>query len=137
MSQFLSSEDSPSVVFVKAISDLMRVNSIVLNTQKVTGYDSSTFDGFEDENYFYFNPELVFKKVRSFCVASNIVFNMDLKEIVTTLYDDGIIKAASNGKGKQTYCVRINVGNGKKQNFLKISKETFRKVLDDSLDIVW
>lgn len=137
MSQFLSSEDSPSVVFVKAISDLMRVNSIVLNTQKVTGYDSSTFDGFEDENYFYFNPELVFKKVRSFCVASNIVFNMDLKEIVTTLYDDGIIKTASNGKGKQTYCVRINVGNGKKQNFLKISKDTFHRVLDDSIDIVW
>lgn len=137
MSQAISSEDSPSVMFIKTVNDLMRVGTIVLGTGKIAMHDVEKFDGFDDENYFYFNPELIFKKVRSFYMASNIDFSMDLKEIIVALYDDGIIKTASNGKGKHTYCVRIGVGDGKKQNFLKISKEMFQKVLDDSMDTVW
>lgn len=137
MSQAISSEDSPSVLFIKTINDLMRVGTIVLGTGKIAVYDIDKFDGFDDADYFYFNPETVFKKVRSFLSASNIDFAMDLNEIKAALYDDGIIKAASNGKGKRTYCVRLGVGDGKKQNFLKISKEVFHKVLDDSIDIVW
>ena len=137
MSLAISSEDSPSILFIKTINDLMRVGTIILGTGKITVYDIGKYDGFDDANYFYFNPELVFKKVRSFLMASNIEFVMDLKEIIIALYEDGIIKTASNGKGKRTYCVRIGVGDGKKQNFLKISKEIFHKVLDDSMDIVW
>ncbi len=137
MSQVISSEDSPSTLFIKTINDLMRVGTIVLGTGKIAMHDVDKFDGFDDTNYFYFNPEMIFKKVRSFLTASNIDFTMDLNEIKVALYDDGIIKAASNGKGKRTYCVRLGVGDGKKQNFLKISKEVFRKVLDDSMDIVW
>ena len=137
MSQAISSEESPSVLFIKTINDLMRVGTIVLGTGKMTVHDVGKYDGFDDLDYFYFNPEMVFKKVRSFLTASNVDFPMDLNEIKIALYDDGIIKAASNGKGKRTYCVRIGVGDGKKQNFLKISKVVFRKVLDDSMDIVW
>ncbi len=137
MSQAISSEDSPSSLFIKTINDLMRVGTIVLGTGKIAMHDIETYDGFDDADYYYFNPEVVFKKVRSFYSASNIDFAMDLREMIVALYDDGIIKTASNGKGKQTYCVRIAVGDGKKQSFLKISKERFRKVLDDSIDIVW
>lgn len=137
MSQAISSEDSPSVLFIKTINDLMRVGTIVLGTGKMTVHDVGKYDGYDDLDYFYFNPEMIFKKVRSFLSASNIDFPMDLNEIKVALYDDGIIKAASNGKGKRTYCVRIGVGDGKKQNFLKISKVMFRKVLDNSIDIVW
>lgn len=137
MSQAISSEDSPSSMFIKTVNDLMRVGTIVLGTGKIAMHDIERFDGFDDMNYYYFNPEMIFKKVRSFYMASNIDFTMDLKEIIIALYDDGIIKTASNGKGKRTYCVRIGVGDGKKQNFLKISKETFNKVLDDSMDTVW
>lgn len=137
MSQAISSEDSPSALFIKTINDLMRVGTIVLGTGKMAMHDIDKFDGFDDIDYFYFNPEMVFKKVRSFLLASNVDFAMDLKEITVALYDDGILKAAPNGKGKRTYCVRIGVGDGKKQNFLKISKEVFHKVLDDSTDIVW
>ncbi len=137
MSQAISSEDSPSALFIKTINDLMRVGTIVLGTGKITVYDIDKFDGFDDADYFYFNPETIFKKVRSFLIASNIDFAMDLNEIKVALYDDGILKTASNGKGKRTYCVRLGVGDGKKQNFLKISKKVFRKILDDSTDIVW
>lgn len=137
MSQAISTEDSPSALFIKTINDLMRVGTIVFGTGKIAKQDIEKFDGFDDSEYFYFNPEAVFKKVRSFYLASNIDFAMDLREMIVALYDDGIIKAAPNGKGKQTYCVRIGVGDGKKQSFLKISKEIFRKVLDDSMDIVW
>ena len=137
MSQAISSEDSPSVLFIKTINDLMRVGTIVLGTGKMTVHDVGKYDGYDDLDYFYFNPEMIFRKVRSFLAASNIDFPMDLNEIKVALYDDGIIKAASNGKGKRTYCVRVGVGDGKKQNFLKISKVVFQKVLDDSMDTVW
>ena len=137
MSQAISTEDSPSSLFIKTINDLMRIGTIVLGTGKITVHDIGKYDGFDDTNYFYFNPEMVFKKVRSFYMASNIDFAMDLREITIALYDDGIIKAASNGKGKRTYCVRVGIGDGKKQNFLKISKEVFQKVLDDSIETVW
>lgn len=137
MSQAISSEDSPSVLFIKTINDLMRVGTIVLGTGKIAMHDIDKFDGFDDMEYFYFNPEMVFKKVRSFLMASNIDLAMDLKEMLIALYDDGILKTAPNGKGKRTYCVRLGVGDGKKQNFLKISKVIFRKVLEDSMDTVW
>ena len=137
MSQAISSDDSPAILFIKTINDLMRVGTIVLGTGKIAMHDIDKFDGFDDMEYFYFNPEIVFKKVRSFLMASNIDLTMDLKEMQMALYDDGLLKTAPNGKGKQTYCVRIGVGNGKKQNFLKISKVIFRKVLEDSIDVVW
>lgn len=137
MSQAVSSEDSPSMLFIRALNELMGVKSIVLATRKITEQDLATYDGFEDENYLYFNPTTVFKKVRNFYMASNIEFVMDIKEIVAALYDDGIIKTSPNGSGKQTYYARVSISNGKKQNFLKIHKEKFKHVLDDSLENVW
>lgn len=137
MSQAISTEDSPSTMFIKTLHELMRVKNIVLATRKITEQDLSIYDGFEDENYLYFNPTTIFKKVRSFYLANNIEFAMDLKEIVVALYDDGIIKASPNGNGKQTYYFRGSIGKGKKQNFLRVHKVKFQQILDDSLDTVW
>lgn len=54
MSQAISSEDSPSVLFIKTINDLMRVGTIVLGTGKIAMHDIDKFDGFDDMDYFYF-----------------------------------------------------------------------------------
>jgi len=137
MSQAVSSEDSPSTMFIKTLNELMKIKSIVLATRKITEQDLATYDGFEDENYLYFNPTTIFRKVRSFYIANNIEFAMDLKEVVVALYDDGIIKTSPNGNGKQTYYFRGSIGKGKKQNFLRVHKVKFQQILDDSLDTVW
>ncbi len=125
ISQEMSKEESPSEVFIQAIAVLMRMNQIVLNTEKIKMSEVSEYDGFEDEKYFYLNPETVHKKVVAFVNRTNRYFPYDLREIQVMLADDKIIKTASNGMGKRTFCTRIPVGNGKKLSFLKIPKEIF------------
>lgn len=134
ISQELSVVEAPSISFIKAVDELMRINQIVLNTDKIMQTETSAYDGFEDNKYFYFNPELVYKKVIAFLAQTNRYFSLDMREVFVALYDEGIIKASSNGAGKKTYCARISVGNGKKLNFLKIDKEVFVKALNDSID---
>ena len=50
------------------------------------------------------------------------------------LADDKIIKTASNGPGKRTFCARIPVGGGKKMSFLKISKDIFEAISEGRFD---
>lgn len=136
MSQEMSVVESPSILFIRTIDELMRINQIILNTEKIMQTETSSYDGFEDEKYFYFNPELVYKKVLAFLAQTNRYLPLELREVMSALYDEGLIKASSNGAGKKTYCARIAIGDGKKQNFLKISKEIFEKVLNDNVEKV-
>lgn len=127
-SQALTEEESPGIEFVKAVAALIRMNSIVLNKTKVRMTGATIYDGFEDEANFYFNPESVHKKVVLFFKQTNRYFPYDLREIEAILADEGIIKTASNGTGKRTYCVRIKIDNGAKYNFLKIKKTIFEEI---------
>lgn len=136
-SQEMSTTESPSILFIKTVNDLMRINHIVLNTDRIMQTETSMYDGFLDEKYYYFNPEVVYKKVVAFLTQINHYFPLDLKEVMVALFEDGIIKASSNGTGKKTYCARIAVGNGKKQNFLKVSKERFDKLIKDSIEEIF
>ena len=130
ISEALSSEESPAITFVQAVAALMRMNKVVLNTDKVRMAEVSEYDGFEDDTFLYFNPDTVHKKVAAFLRQTNRFFPFELKEILALLADDGIIRTASNGAGKRTYCVRVAVGKGKKHNFLKIRKTIFEAVCD-------
>lgn len=134
ISEEMSTEESPSVTFVQAIFALMRTNQIVLNTDKVKMAEVSEYDGFEDGNFLYFNPDIIHKKVVAFLQQTNRYFPYEPKEVWSMLADDGIIKTASNGPGKRTYCVRIPVGNGTKHNFIKIRKVIFEAVCEGNYD---
>lgn len=94
----------------------------------------SEYDGFEDENFLYFNPDIIHKKAVAFLQQTNRYFPYDPKEVWSMLADDRIIKTAPNGSGKRTYCVRIAVGNGARHNFIKISKIIFEAVCEGNYD---
>lgn len=133
ISQSVSKEEEPSVTFIKAIDSLMRIKEIRL-TDKNMLLKASTYDGFEDENYFYFNPQNTHRKVVKYLSLSNNYYPLDLRETLSALYEDKIIKSAPNGCGKRTFCVRVLVGEGKKHSFIKISKDTFYRVIAENTD---
>lgn len=134
ISEGLSSEESPGITFIQAIAELMRVGQVMLNTDKVKMAEVSEYDGYEDDNFLYFNPEIIHKKVVSFLQRTNRYFPFEPKEVHAMLADDGIIKTASNGVGKRTYCVRIPIGNGRKHNFLKIRKTIYESICEGNYD---
>lgn len=133
ISQSVSKEEEPSVTFIKAIDSLMRIKEIRL-TDKNMLLKASSYDGFEDENYFYFNPQNTHRKVVKYLSLSNNYYPLDLRETLSALYEDKIIKSAPNGCGKRTFCVRVLVGEGKKHSFIKISKDTFYRVIAENTD---
>ena len=110
ISEELSKDESPAVLFVKSIASLMRVGNITLCKDKLMISETAEFDGFMDEQFYYFNPDLVQKKVVAFLSQTNSYFPYDQREIQSLLADEQISKTAPNGKGKRTLCVRILVG---------------------------
>lgn len=130
ISEELSTEESPSDIFIEAIAALLRTGHIRLCAEKRMLTEVETADGFEDENFLHFNPDVVHKKVAAFLRQTNRYFPYDLKEVLAMLADDRIIQTASNGQGKRTYCARVLVGNGHKYNFMKIRKVVFNSVIN-------
>ena len=133
ISQSVSKEEEPSVTFIKAIDSLMRIKEIRL-TDKSMLLKATTYDGFEDKEYFYFNPQNTHRKVVKYLSLSNNFYPLDLRETLSALYEDKMIKSAPNGYGKRTFCVRVLVGEGKKHSFIKISKDIFYRVIAENTD---
>lgn len=134
ISEELSKDESVGTIFVKAIAALMRVGNIKLIEDRMMLSDVAGSDGFMDEQFFYFNPDLVHKKVVAFLGQTNIYFPYDLKEVQSLLGDERISQTAPNGNGKRTLCARISVGNGKKYNFLKIRRTIFEAVVEGTFE---
>lgn len=135
-SQMMSTEESPGVIFIQALAALMRVRQILVNTEKIMISGDTTFDGFEDDSFYYFNPESIHKKIVAFLGGINRYFPYEPKEIQAILADERIIQTAPNGSGKRTFCVRIKIGeSNNKQNFLKIRKTIFSLICEGNYSI--
>ena len=131
LSQSMSTEESPSRVFIKTLDNLERIGQIKIKNGKMLPSDLSVFDGFYVGDYLYLNPELVHKKVIQFLRQSNVFFPFDTREMEIMLAEDGISKTSSNGSGKKTLCARVKIGNERKYNFIKIPMEIYKKVIAD------
>ena len=59
---------------------------------------------------------------------------MDVSDVLGMLFEDKIIKSYSNGNNKRTYLARVVVEKGKKQGFIKISKEVYSAIIDDKYE---
>ncbi len=134
ISEQISVDESPSEIFVKAIESLMRMGTVKMGEKKTSMIETSIYDGYVDDDFYYFVPESVHKKAVAFLGQTNRYFPYDCKEILTFLADDGISQTASNGAGKRTLCARISIGNGKKEKFLKIRRSVFDAVVDGSFE---
>lgn len=128
--ELLIQEEAYGEIFIKGMNALMVVNKITLCKNKMLSEHVDVYDGFEDDKYFYFLPEVTYAKTINFLGQTRQFIPFDLRDLVISMHEDGIIKTYSNGDGKKTYFARINVGNERKQKFLKISKSIFYAVVD-------
>ncbi len=134
ISEQMSTNESPSEIFIKGVESLMRMGIVKIGDGKQSTLGTTVYDGYTEGEFYYFIPESVHKKVIAFFKQTNRYFPFDCKEVLMFLADDGISKTASNGAGKRTLCTRISMGNGKKMNFLKIQRSVFDAVVEGSYD---
>lgn len=133
MNQELSIEENPSTEFIKAIDVLIDKGVINIGT-KEEFIKTKNFDGFEEKGYMYLLPAEIIAKVSQYYRNLNRYWNMDVRDVLGMLFEDKIIKSYSNGNNKRTYLARVVVEKGKKQGFIKISKEVYSAIIDDKYE---
>lgn len=133
MNQELSIEENPSTEFIKAIDVLIDKGCINIGT-KEEFIKTKNFDGFEEKGYMYLLPAEIIAKVSQYYRNLNRYWNMDVSDVLGMLFEDKIIKSYSNGNNKRTYLARVVVEKGKKQGFIKISKEVYSAIIDDKYE---
>lgn len=119
-----------SELFINTMATLMNTKEIVLKESKLVEGDLVSYDGFTDENYFYFLPDRVYAKCTKHIQQIGQYLPFDMKEMSIELYQDGFIKKFSNGKNHKTYFCRLKISNSMKINFWKIRKDIFIKTVD-------
>lgn len=133
-SELIVQEEPLSIQFIRNIYTLMCCGKIVLHNEKLQSAQLATYTGFEDENYYYFLPEPTYVEASKLMSQTGDYLPYDLNELVKSLCEDNISVSSPNGKGKKTYYSRIDIGNGKKYNFLKIKKSVFYNILEGNFD---
>lgn len=133
LSEELSIEENPSTEFIKAIDVLIDKGYINIGT-KEEFIKTKNFDGFEEKGYMYLLPAEIIAKVSQYYRNLNRYWNMDVSDVLGMLFEDKIIKSYSNGNNKRTYLARVVVEKGKKQGFIKISKEVYSAIIDDKYE---
>lgn len=125
-SEEISQEETPALMFVKALNILRAQNKLIL-ARKEDYIRGGKYCGFEDENFVFLEPEAIYEQVLRYLRNINKFFPLDMRETVIALYEEGIIKTYSNGTGKKTYYARIALGK-QKYKFIKISKKILQAV---------
>ncbi|MCI5873845.1 MAG: hypothetical protein MR012_09265 [Roseburia sp.] len=129
-SQMLTDEDTPGVMFVKALKNLIELKELRI-CEKENFVFAGNMDGFEDSGDFYLVPERVFEKVMQHFSIVKEYFPLDLRETVVALHEEGFIKTYANGRGKRTYYARVSLDKGNKTKFLRISRKVLEQFGED------
>lgn len=127
-SEMLSNEENPARVFMKAVGTMMENKKLHLAERRLQAVDLTVFDGFEDDNYFYLLPDNVYRKVISWLKMGGLYFNIDINQLGSILVDEGYAVPTPNGKNIKLNYSRIDVGEGRKVKFLKISKKVIQQL---------
>lgn len=123
-------EEPITTKVVKALNQMMVDKRICLCNRRPTYKDIALIDGFEDENFLYLIPEKVFVKLTDYYKRMNTNLGYDLPDLLETLADEGVIRTHKNGKKARVFGKRIDVGGGKKLQFIEIRKTIFEERLN-------
>lgn len=128
-SELLSVEEEPALRFMRTLVDLIEQGKLSITSERPVELSSPyDVDGFTDANYFYLLPDNVYSKVTNYLKAGGLYFGIDRDHLGKLLCREGYAIPAPNGKNKQTYYHRIDVGNGRKIRFLKIPHDVMTKI---------
>ena len=124
----------PRMTALASFSSNKSLISLSGNEQQISAWITKNFDGFEEKGYMYLLPAEIIAKVSQYYRNLNRYWNMDVSDVLGMLFEDKIIKSYSNGNNKRTYLARVVVEKGKKQGFIKISKEVYSAIIDDKYE---
>lgn len=127
-SEMLSVEEEPALRFMKVLVDMWEKGKISVESERLSEMTISYTDGFSDADYLYLLPENVYLKVTNYLRTGGLYLGVDREHLGKMLCNEGYAVATPNGKNKQTYYARVDMGAGRKINFLKIPKEVFFKI---------
>jgi len=132
-SELQSTEEDSALIFMKTIADMLSSGKLLVSSEKNSNLVTSYYDGFMDENYVYLLPEDVYTKVTSYLTKCGIYFWVDMNHLGSMLCKEGYAISTPNGANKRVYYARVNLGEGRKVNFIKIPKKVIEK-LQDSME---
>lgn len=127
-SEMISVEDEPALRFMKVVVDMLEKGKISVESERLSETTISYSDGFCDADYFYLLPENVYLKVTTYLRTGGLYFGVDREHLGKLLCSEGYAVASSNGKNKQIYYHRVDMGGKRKISFLKIPKEVIYKI---------
>lgn len=120
--------------FLKAIHELILSRQIVLSEYRPNLENIPHLDGFVDEEYLYFLPEKLYVKVSEYLKKLGSPLGYEMSDLLQTLADEGIIKTHPNGKNARLFGKRIDLGGGRKIQFIEIKKVVYDAVLEGNWD---
>lgn len=127
-SEMISVEDEPALRFMKVVVDMLEKGKISIDSERLSEMTISCSDGFCDADYFYLLPENIYLKVTNYLRAGGLYFGVDREHLGKLLCSEGYAVASPNGKNKQIYYARVDMGAGRKINFLKIPRVVINKI---------
>lgn len=130
-SEQMSETEEPAKLFMRTLINMMNNNQVKVIEDHRSNFLGSKSDGFQDKGYVYLLPEQTYKKVAAelYHIGGQIALSLD--ELTKMLFHEGYIMAIANGAGKKTYYARIELENGKKIKFWKISKSVIEQLTDE------
>lgn len=123
-------EESPGVMFISGVLSLIKSGQISIKAGKFKEEDLARFDGFEDLNFIFLNPEVTLRKVIGLMRSLNQPFLYDMREITAFLAEEGILRTTTNGNGKRCNFARVKIGD-RKYSLYKIHKEIFERIFTE------
>lgn len=120
-------EEKPTYMFLSAINELLssgRAYALFCNTSPSNEVSSKMIIGYEDDDYYYFYPEIIYSTVHSFYKEQGKYFSTSKNMLNKSLAKEGIIVVDS--KGKKT-CVKWF--NGTQNRYLVVIKDRMNEIL--------
>lgn len=129
-------EENPVQLFLSAVRAMLDRNSIkVVRIGQDSDYTAPSKVGFRDENYYYFDPQGIYVKVKEFYALQDRTFPLSQSALFSHLANDKLIEVdvAKDGKTQSTKAKRIKgVAEGRKVRYLWLRASALDDEKEDS-----
>lgn len=130
-SELLSEDENPALIFMRAFETLFSNGKVRLKDGRLLASEVQHYDGFQDADYLYIFPDLLYDSVLSWLRKGGVYLGLDVNQLGNILCNEGYAVSTSNGANKKLYYARIELEKGNKVKFLKIPKYVLKKLQAD------
>ena len=129
-------EETPANLFLNAVRAMLDRGSIkVVKIGEESDYNSQAKVGYRDKNYFFFDPQGVYVRVKEFYAQQDLIFPLSQSALYGHLANDKLIEVdvAKNGRVQFTKAKRIKgVADGRQVRYLCLRSSALYDEKEDS-----